>query len=305
MFMWTHQTSAVFRIAAPAKLNLFLEILGKRSDGYHEIETVMAPISWYDGLAFAADQTGRLTLSVRGGGGNTPADERNLVVRALQLVQEWANNHLGRSALGARIWLDKRIPAAAGLGGASSDAAASIIAANQIWQLGLSHNELVSIAAQIGSDVPFFLQNRWAKCSGRGEKVSPIAMNGRLHWVIAHPPVGLPTARVYASCSVPNNPKNSNQIRESLRNGRNVKIGKLLFNRLQGSAMTLEPWVSLLERAFAETSSLGHQMTGSGSGYFGIYSNRKVAIRAARCLSNRLPDVTIFSGHTIGAGGMP
>ena len=263
--MWIHQTPAELRIAAPAKLNLFLEILGKRPDGYHEIETVMAPISCYDWLAFRPGNDGNLTLTVRGGADDVPTDDRNLVIRALQCVREWAESKLGKTGLGARVWLDKRIPSAAGLGGASSDAAASIIAANRIWNLELSSAELISIAARLGSDIPFFLQSGWAICTGRGDRVSPIDPLCQLHWVIARPPVGLSTAEVYAACFEPNNPKKGNEIRESLENGRNVKIGKLLFNRLQGPAAALEPWISVLERTFEGTSCLGHQMTGSGS----------------------------------------
>ncbi|MGA2258695.1 MAG: hypothetical protein ABSG53_28850, partial [Thermoguttaceae bacterium] len=158
--MQIHRNSVEIVIQTPAKLNLFFEVLGKRSDGYHEIETLMCPIGWYDTLCFRGASSEELDLecqwgSVASGGSGfeeVPRDGKNLVLRAVDLVRRRTGTKQG-----ARLRLTKRIPTAAGLGGGSSDAAAALVAANLGWRLGLSLPELASLAAELGSDVPFFL----------------------------------------------------------------------------------------------------------------------------------------------------
>ena len=159
--MQIHRDAVEIVIQTPAKLNLFFEVLGKRSDGYHEIETLMCPIAWYDTLCFARNVERRLGIGVpwgsaadAGGSGfeEVPRDGKNLVLRAMDLVRRRTGTKQG-----ARLRLIKRIPTAAGLGGGSSDAAAALVAANLGWKLGLSLPELAAMAAELGSDVPFFL----------------------------------------------------------------------------------------------------------------------------------------------------
>ena len=167
-------------IQAPAKLNLFFEVLAKRTDGYHEIESLMCPIDLYDTLHFQEDPSGQLELTCRrvfGAGGpggrglhEMPEGPENLVFRAVELVRRRTGIRRG-----AKLWLVKRIPAAAGLGGGSSDAAAALVAANEGWRLGRSRHELAQWAAELGSDVPFFLAGGPAICRGRGERVEPVA----------------------------------------------------------------------------------------------------------------------------------
>ncbi|MEX0586210.1 MAG: hypothetical protein WD176_06185, partial [Pirellulales bacterium] len=173
------RTTAGVEVQTPAKLNLFLEILAKRRDGYHEIESLLAPFAIYDTLLLTDEPGGEVTADCRwatGLGatagpmlGELPDPRHNLAVRAVELVR--LRTGVTR---GAKLRLVKRIPAAAGLGGASSDAAAALVAANLAWGLGLSHAELSALAGELGSDIPFFLGRGSAVCRGRGEKVEAI-----------------------------------------------------------------------------------------------------------------------------------
>src|SRR5580765_8949946 len=163
-------------VFAPAKLNLILKVLGKRADGYHELETLMVSVDLYDTLTFRDDPTGNLSLTCRDGGprlARSPPREMpgvgqdNLAIRAARLLQETT-----RTSHGARIELMKRIPLAAGLAGGSSDAAATLSGLNRLWNLGLTAVELMQLASRLGSDIPFFLCSAWAAiCRGRGEIV--------------------------------------------------------------------------------------------------------------------------------------
>src|SRR5271166_3733614 len=174
--MQIHRDAVGIVVQTPAKLNLFFEVLGKRSDGYHEIETLMCPISWYDTLCFRESSSEDLELECQRGSAasgrigfeEVPRDGRNLVLRAVDLVRRRTGTKQG-----ARLRLIKRIPTAAGLGGGSSDAAAALVAASLGWKLGLSLPELASLAAELGSDVPFFLNRGPAVCRGRGERIEP------------------------------------------------------------------------------------------------------------------------------------
>ena len=290
-------------LSAPGKINLFFELLGKRDDGFHEVETVMSAVSIYDHLEFQVTREPDICLEMANEAPGIPTDERNLIVMAInrmrQLAAEQGSDHLP----GIRIRLLKKIPAAAGMGGASSDAASAIMAANELWGLNWSLKKQCELASTIGSDVPFFLNSHLAICTGRGEKIKPIAANFRMPVVIARPPQGLSTADVYARCVVPDSPRSSEELLKAFSLGRTDKIGGLIFNRLEPFAGELSEWTDRLRYEFDRTNCAGHQLTGSGSCYFGIYPNRKVAINASRCLSNRLPDVTILNGETLNCGG--
>ncbi|MCH2181244.1 MAG: 4-(cytidine 5'-diphospho)-2-C-methyl-D-erythritol kinase [Mariniblastus sp.] len=291
-------------LSSPGKINLYFELLGKREDGFHEIETVMAPVSICDQLEFRLTDQPDLRLELSGKKQGIPTDERNLILTTLQRVQQLAVQE-GKGPLpGLKIRLTKNIPVAAGMGGASSNAATSIIAANELWGLGWPMSKQVELAASIGSDVPFFLSRQLAHCTGRGEKIRPIPCNFRLPVLIAQPPVGLSTAEVYARCQVPESPQSSLSFLEALHSGQPKSIGNLMFNRLEPFAAGMTGWIERFRYEFSRTHPVGQQMTGSGSCYFGIYPNRKVARKAAGCLSNRLGDVTILLGQTLNCGGV-
>lgn len=294
------------RVQAPAKLNLFLEVLGKRVDGFHEIETLMTAISICDTLFVKENSEGRIQLSCEwasgmearrrrlsdGTLGDLPSETDNIVFKAADRLR-----HRAGVGAGATIHLVKRIPSAAGLGGASSDAAAALAALNRLWQLRWSAAELGRLASEIGSDVPFFLAGTGsgahaAVCRGRGEKLELESGIPLLHFVVAKPPAGLSTATVYSRCTVAPGLKLIAPLRAALRCGSAVDVGRRLFNRLQETAEQLCPWVDRLRLCFERTDVLGHQMSGSGTSYFGICRSARHARHvAARLRGARLGEV--------------
>src|SRR5690349_7868248 len=221
-------------VLAPAKINLFLEVLARRPDGYHDLETLLVAVTVYDTLIFAPQEAAEISLDSRWGEGysaaelarcgqndtaseatfaSLPTGPKNLVWRAVDLVR-------GVAAIktGATLRLVKRIPAAAGLGGASSDAAAALLAANEAWKLHWPRQRLADLAADLGSDVPFFLTRGAAVCRGRGEQTDPLHPP-RLHLVVARPPVGLSTPQVFGACRPAEQPARASSLARALARG--------------------------------------------------------------------------------------
>ncbi len=280
-------------VHAPAKLNLFFEVLAKRTDGFHEIETLMCPIDLYDTITFQEDSSGQVQLSTqapRGAGrprvrteakgvDALPGGQDNLIVQAIELVRQTAGVRRG-----AAVRLVKRIPLAAGLGGGSSDAAAALLAADIGWGLELGPDTLLQMATQLGSDVPFFLANSAAVCRGRGERIEPVPQPDVLHFVVARPDVGLSTASVYAACRPADHPRPVQPACTALARGNLRQLGSLLCNRLQPAAAALCPAVAELERMFSDLALPGYGMSGSGTAYFGLCRRASHARRVARRL---------------------
>lgn len=292
------------RIArAPAKLNLYLNVLGRREDGFHELETVMLPIRIYDSLSLVPippNERGALgpirwnvvhsADSPRLRPHQVPIGPTNLVVRALELLRLRSGCELG-----AEVELAKRIPIAAGLGGGSSDAATALKLANLGWKLNWPVDRLAAVAAEIGSDVPFFLSGGPAVCRGRGELVEGTSSVPPLHFVVVKPPVGLSTSEVYALYdSLPEATRFSgnsrNQIsafyREFVR-GRINAWGRIIHNSLQAAARALSPWVERMVGVFDQLDFVAHQLSGSGSAYFGVCRHARHARRLATILRTR------------------
>lgn len=286
-------------IATPAKLNLFFELLDKRGDGFHEIETVMSTVSLFDDLQFSVRNDGLLRLTIIQEGctasESIPTDERNLILQAMSRLK----TSYGTADLGCDVFLRKRIPSAAGLGGASGNAAGALLAANWIWKLGLSQQQLDSIGAEIGSDVPFFFHGGLSRCTGRGEVIETVDAPAGMAIVIAKPEEGLSTAAVYGKCSVPQQPESAADILQHLQVGSWNKVGEHLFNRLERFAMSMTPAIGELKEIFDQLNCVGHQMSGSGSSYFGIFRNAADAHRAAKTATLETGN-TIFVCSTLG-----
>ncbi len=290
---------ALIEIQTPAKVNLFLEVLRRREDGFHEIETLMVPVDLVDTLRCSVRPDGRLDVACRWTRGcqasahnsrdqaslvwdDLPEGDGNLVYRALDRLRDAA-----RTPQGLNVEILKRIPVAAGLGGASSDAAAALTAANRLWRLDWPRERLSEVAAAVGSDVPFFLGNSAAVCRGRGEVLERV--DGFAGWwlVIVRPPAGLSTADVYRNCSPAHaaeslaGPRSAMKICEAAARGDVAAAARQLFNRLQSAAEQQSKWIGRLRAAFERTDCLGHQMSGSGSSYFGICRHAGHARRLA------------------------
>lgn len=282
-------------VQAPAKLNLFLEILGKRADGFHELETLMTTVSLYDTLVFEKSggfeksDSQKITLEIVPSDAaeivtrqlvDFPLDERNLILKAANLLAEKYAQQCG-----VAIKLTKRIPMQAGLAGGSSDAAATLVALNLLWNLDLDRHELQELAAELGSDVPFFLcEQPVAVCRGRGEIVEPIPLPFDLHFAVAFPGSGLSTADVYKNCRISAAPRSCERLLRSLEKGNLTEVGSELFNALQKPAEALNEDVVKLKTQFDRLPVAGHAMTGSGTAWFGICSSA----RQARSISSRL-----------------
>jgi len=287
--MHLHRSGLDVVVQAPAKLNLFFEVLGRRDDGYHDIETLVTPIGFYDTLCFRNRDDGQVRLTCQrtygawsAGSGwldGLPDGPENLVFRAVESLRRRAGVRRGAS-----LRLVKHIPTAAGLGGGSSDAAAALLAASVGWNLGWSREELAELGAELGSDVPLFFAPGPAVCRGRGERVQSIRGPQGLHFVVVRPPVGLSTAAVYRACQPPQGPRSVQPLLEALGKGDLRGIGRLLFNRLESAAESLSPWIGRIREAMEGADCLGHQMTGSGTCYFGLCRHARHARRVARRL---------------------
>lgn len=307
--MYVRRTSEGVQVLAPAKLNLFFEILAKRPDGFHEIVTLMAPLDVYDTMVLRdappADkgsaagpialecvwsvgwQTLRSSSANENSPGPTgfeelPTGDENIAVRAIKLLRARAG-----VLHGAAVRLIKRIPVAAGLGGGSSDAAAALVAANVAWGLGWSQHRLSELGAELGSDVPFFLHAGPAICRGRGEQVEPVGRFGVLHVVVVRPSAGLSTQQVYGACQPSARPHSCAPLLAALYRGDADAMRRSMHNALEPAACSLSPWIERLSREFVAAGCLASQMSGSGSSYFGVCRNAGHAQSVARKLRAR------------------
>ena len=270
-------------VAAPAKLNLFLEIRHKRHDGYHDLESLMVAVDLFDTLELRTREDGEIALTC-----DPPtlsAGPDNLVYKAAVALREAAK----QPTRGAEIRLTKRIPAQAGLGGGSSDAAATLVGLNRIWNLGLTREELLAIAASIGSDVAFFLTLPAAWCEGRGEIVTPEPSAGGFHFVLVCPPVGLGTAGVYKRLVVPKQPLDGFAVRAAYRQGDAEALGRAIFNRLEEPAFALEPLVGRIRSRLSGLGPCGAMMSGSGSAVFAVCRDRNHAMHVAGAFQEARP----------------
>ena len=268
------------RIEAPAKLNLFLEIHGKRADGYHEIESLMCPISLCDTLELRSTSEPELSLEMecpiavvlekKDPAWDIPSDERNLVYRAVKRVRECLSVQTG-----CRIKLKKSIPAAAGLGGGSSDAAAAVVAAMLAWG-SWDRSLATQICAELGSDLNFFLGDDkrigFALVTGRGENCEILDFCPALEFVVTHPPDGCSTSAVYADWHNSGSIRRPRDLIEACRSEDLERIGSLLFNGLEASAGASTPWIKKQLDVFRSFHFPYNAMTGSGSSCFALVS---------------------------------
>jgi 4-diphosphocytidyl-2-C-methyl-D-erythritol kinase len=270
-------------VRAPAKVNLFLEVLARRPDGYHDVATLMAAVSLYDTLEFKEDPSGAVRL--RCDNPDLSAGPDNLVHRAAEVLRRRTG-----CALGAAVLLRKRIPMAAGLAGGSTDAAAALAGLNLLWRLGLPAAELARLGAEVGSDVPFFFATPAAWCTGRGEAVAPLRLGRPLDFVLACPPVGLSTAEVYRNVTVPARPESGDAIRRAAEAGNVEEVAVRLHNRLQEPAVRLRPEIAAALGRLREAGPAGQMMSGSGTSAFALCRDPGEALGLARRLRREESD---------------
>lgn len=252
----------------------------------------MTPISLYDTLHLRPTSHDRIDFRCQSAGTDAiaaiPTGGENIVVQSLELLRQRSGCQQGIA-----IDLVKRIPAAAGLGGGSSDAAAALVAANTLWRLGWTSAQLEALSAELGSDIPFFVRllaggrPAAAVCRGRGELLEPVGRLAPLHAVVVRPPVGLSTADVYRTCSVPQQPRTAAALIASLKQGFVSQAAQMLYNALEPAAAQLSEWIARLREEFERLEFLGHQLTGSGACYFGLCRHRRHALALASRLAAR------------------
>ncbi|MGO9599888.1 MAG: 4-(cytidine 5'-diphospho)-2-C-methyl-D-erythritol kinase [Isosphaeraceae bacterium] len=266
-------------VLAPAKLNLFLEVLARRQDGYHEIESLMVTVDLYDTLTVTDLASGAIEIECDDP--RLPAGPANLVVQAAERLQAASGTNRG-----ARIRLKKLIPVQAGLGGGSSDAAATLAALDRVWDLGMPADRLDAVAGSLGSDVAFFLHAPAAICRGRGEQVEAFNLRHPLHFVLVAPSLGLSTAEVYGCVTPPERPRPIGPVADAVALGDVATLGQSLFNRLEPVALALRPELLRVRDALATLDPPldGSLMSGSGSAYFGLCRNLAAARHAADLL---------------------
>ncbi|MHC5056599.1 MAG: 4-(cytidine 5'-diphospho)-2-C-methyl-D-erythritol kinase [Planctomycetota bacterium] len=272
-------------IEAPAKVNLYLEILGRRADGYHEIETVMQTVSLADTLNLRARTDGGFELVLRGRTAGVPADGSNLVIRAAEaLAERLGDRARNAAALGADIELVKKMPPGSGLGGGSSDAAATLVALRQLWGLEATDEDLMEVAAGLGSDVPFFVRCGAARCTGRGEVVEPLRADGVMHAVLV---LGEPlsTARVYEVFSTlpltPTHPSGMFNCCSASRVRLDRVGGEPLWNALEPAAFRILPRLRDVKERLLSAGAEQACLSGSGSCVYGVVESERRAERVA------------------------
>jgi 4-diphosphocytidyl-2-C-methyl-D-erythritol kinase len=283
-------------VRAPAKLNLSLAVLARRDDGFHEIESLMVPVTLRDSLRVRVSEQPGIRLHVRFGGRlataagmplahDVPSDATNLVVRAAQALAVEAGiapSVDSPCVPGLDIELVKRIPSGSGLGGGSSDAAAVLVAAAQVWGLDYPPERLAAIGGRIGSDVPVFFAGGAAIAGGRGERIEPVAGIPPLHAVIARPVAGLSTAAVYGRCTPDATRRGAaRQLAAALAAGRFRAALPLMHNSLEQPAREMCAEVGRLLDHFSRAGAVHPLLTGSGSACFALARSAVEARRVA------------------------
>ena len=271
-------------VRAPAKVNVHLAVGPLRPDGFHELRTVYLAVSLFDTVTVGPGDG--LSLALTGeGAGAVPTDGRNLVWRAAELLA----THAGVPA-DATIDVRKAIPAAAGLAGGSADAAAALVALDHLWGTGAARSDLLDLAAQLGSDVPFSLHGGVALGSGRGEELSPVLARTPTHWVLGIAGEGLSTPSVYAELDrlraegrVPADGLEApvEPVIAALRSGSPADLAPALANDLQAPALTLRPDLRRALRAATDAGAIASLVSGSGPTVAALAADEESVIRLA------------------------
>ena len=274
-------------LKSPCKVNLILNILGKRPDGFHELETVMHPVNLFDELNF---ERGGSSIQLTCDEPTLPVDSKNLVYRA---AEAFLKQH--RSDAGVRIHLKKRIPLAAGLGGGSGNAATALLGLNELFGSPLPMKALETIAATLGSDIPFFLYNHPALATGRGEQVQPLetfpALQGRAFFLI-HPGFGISTPWSYQNLArfpvaLNGRPGRAQRLVTLLRAGDLKTATEEFYNSLEAPAFDKFPVLGLYKEFLQANGALFSLMSGSGSTTFAITENLAAAESLAEKFKSR------------------
>jgi 4-diphosphocytidyl-2-C-methyl-D-erythritol kinase len=275
-------------VRVPAKVNLQLSVGPRESDGYHQLVTVFQAISIFDEVTVKIGEQGTgINLTVSGDQiHGVPTDSTNLVVKAIELIADKFDLDIDVS-----VDVKKSIPVAGGMAGGSADAAAAIVAIDELYSIEMTREEMHSIAAQLGSDVPFLLSGGTAIGQGRGDQLTAALSRGTYHWVLALSSVGLSTPAVYSECDRLrqgldiSDPQISDALMQALLTADPSNVGKLLVNDLQPAACSLRPALRLILDVGQEYGALGAIVSGSGPTVAFLVSDEEHGLDLAVALS--------------------
>jgi 4-diphosphocytidyl-2-C-methyl-D-erythritol kinase len=287
--------SAALQARCPAKINLYLRVLGRRDDGYHELDTLFQTVDLWDQLD--AHPAERLTLTCDDR--TVPTDGTNLVLRAARLAAERS----GRRGLGARFSLRKAIPAGGGLGGASSDAAGALLLCARLWQLPIDRRELQALGAELGADVPFFLSGGTARGTGRGDRIEPLDPLGTIPLLLGFPPFGVSTAEVFGRWTPPLTPHGFGVSVSRPATHKSLQERELGCPVNDLEAVVFAGWPELLafRDALREAGADPALLSGSGSTVYGIFTDRSRLEQACARLGDRFPRWRLIATRTVEA----
>jgi 4-diphosphocytidyl-2-C-methyl-D-erythritol kinase len=268
------------KIRAPGKINLRLRVVGKRNDGYHLIDTIMAPVSLYDeieiskGRRLRGTKPGPRRLIVTCDDPKVPAGKKNIVYQAAELMLR-----SGRIDQPVKIHIRKEIPLGSGLGGGSTDAAATLMGLNHLFHIGYSAKKLKALALSLGADVPFFIDRRPARARGIGERLSSIPELPRVWVVIAYPGFSVSTAWAYGRLPIKlTRPVANTKFMRLIR--RPINLRRLLVNDLETVTVARYPRIGRLKTRLIAEGAEGALMSGSGSAVFGLFNSKGRAMLA-------------------------
>ncbi|WP_436864311.1 4-(cytidine 5'-diphospho)-2-C-methyl-D-erythritol kinase [Mammaliicoccus sciuri] len=272
---------------APAKINLTLDTLYKREDGYHEVEMIMTTIDLNDRLTFECRDDGEIIIDVEHN--FVPSDHRNLAYKAAKLMQDRYNIEKG-----VKISLEKSIPISAGLAGGSSDAAATFRGLNELWGVNESLETLSELASEIGSDISFCIYGKTALCQGRGEKITHLPKPPSAWVVIAKPDIGVSTPEIYGALDLENKEEVQTQAcLKAIENNDYATMCQSLGNSLEKVTMQLYPEVEKLKNTMSNTGVDAALMSGSGPTIYGFVQKERQAKQVYNALMGCCNDVYI------------
>ena len=278
-------------VKAPAKINLQLSVGAKGDDGYHDLATVFQAVSLYDEIKVTHGENGSgITLRFSGDNphiANLPTNNKNLAYKAAQLFAQRK-----KVSLDLVIEIRKQIPIAGGMAGGSANAAGVLVALDSLYETKMTKDELIIIARQLGSDVPFSLTGGTAVGTGRGDRLTPALARGTFHWVLAYSSQGLSTPAVYEECDrlrqgfAQRQPRVNEELMHALSSGDPVSLGKSLVNDLQAAACSLRPALKLALSAGMDSGAIGALVSGSGPTVAFLAKDEEAAIDLAVALSS-------------------
>jgi 4-diphosphocytidyl-2C-methyl-D-erythritol kinase len=285
----------VVRFRTHAKVNLFLRVLGPRTDGYHEVETILHGVGIFDEIEIAPASDGiHVAMDFAAGvEGTLPSDEENLVRRAAELLRD------GRDDRGARVTVTKGIPIAAGLGGGSGNAAGMLATLAELWDLGMDRASLLAAAESLGSDVPYCLDGGTALATARGEKVTPLPQMTSMWFVLGGTAAPLATRAVYDAWDrlPPLEESSVTPVVMALGAGETREVAALLVNELEPAAVALMPDLAAKKQALLDAGALGACMSGSGPTMYAIASDEHHARSLAAGVEDRFDWVRVVGSQ--------